>query len=504
MRIIKHFGPPGTGKTTKLMGLVNLEVRAGTPLEKIAYLSFSKAACEVIKERMNATKDQARWFRTLHGACVKSLGIADAIMDWRDYEKFSRATGMKVTTDEMEDRWDNTKPTDFNPVLRAYQLHLTTLRPLKDIIRELPDHPNLNVARVNHFIETWEKWKRDNHRFDFIDMLVEYDRNGTPLPIDVAFLDESQDLTALQWRVFHKMVANARIVHMAGDDDQSIYGFLGASEYGFLEHPCDEEHVISKSWRVPQQIGAFADKVIGHVPHRKEKRVEWKQEPGGVARLNLDAMSMPWRKWRDEYCQPDQTGIMVLTRHRSGATAFSNDLKLAGVPHSLNGETMNTWPEARILHSLYSLKAGKTITSLAARKLAEALGKDSRGFREMGPRVRVGEIPGVDLRSLDWLAQFSTTRRARARYISLLALVKRDGYESLAADPKIVVGTMHGSKGKEAELVIIVPDCTSIVKQNSMTPTEIRLSYVALTRAKRHVSILMPRTDMYIHHFFGG
>jgi hypothetical protein len=195
---------------------------------------------------------------------------------------------------------------------------------------------------------------------------------------------------------------------------------------------------------------------------------------------------------------------MVLTRHRRGAVRFSADLKAVGVPHSLNGETVNTWDEAKVLHSLYSLRDGKSITPLAARKLAEAFGKDTRPYREMGVRDRVADVPGVTLKGLDWLPQLATTKRARDRYHTLLTLIKREGYESLAADPKIVVSTQHASKGKEADLVVIVPDCTNVVKRNIASATEIRLAYVTMTRAKRDVRVLMPRTDTYVHHYFGG
>ena len=497
--IIKHYGPPGTGKTTRLMGLVELDVKGGVPLREIGYLSFTRSAAEVIRERLRASVADVQWFRTLHGAACKQLDLARSIIDWRDYADFSKLTGMKITPDDGTEDTFGVAAFDFNVTLRAWNLAQTMCRPLKDVIREMPDHPNLEFKRAMAFIEAWTKYKADRKKFDFMDMLVAYDREGTPLPIKRGYLDETQDLSELQWRVAHKMLADAEIVHMAGDDDQSIYGFIGASEYGFLEHPCDEEEVLSKSYRVPVAVGKAADAVIGKVPHRKQKAVEWMDKPGSVQRLNLDATSMPWKKWLGEY-----EDVMVLTRHRKGAVRFSDDLKAIGIPHSLNGETMNTWPEAAILHSLYALRAGDTITPLRAKALAEAFGKDTRMYREMPRSARVSEVPGVSLAGVDWLPQLSTTRRARDRYKHLLTLIKQHGYESLASDPKIVVSTQHASKGKEADLVVIVPDCTNVVKRNVGLPTEIRLAYVSLSRAKRDVRVLMPRTDTYVHHYFGG
>jgi DNA helicase-2/ATP-dependent DNA helicase PcrA len=495
-RITKTFGPPGTGKTTRLIERVREEVSNETALPHIAYLSFSVAAKEVIRERLGASEQDVRWFRTIHGAACKHLGISQGVMNWTHYKQFKEQTGMKLSPDDYEDEFDR-KDIDFNIALRAHNLASTMMIHPREVIRTLPDHPNLQWSRFEHFVETYTKFKRDNHLFDFMDMLTEYHRIGEPLPVDVGILDEGQDLSPLQWACFEKMVAGAERIYMAGDDDQSIYTFIGASEYGFLEHACDEEEVLTRSYRVPEAIGVQADRIIRRVAHRKEKAVQWKQEPGFVSRINQDAMGINWKHLQSKF-----ETIMVLARHRKGAERFSDDLKLAGVAHSLNGETMNTWPEAKILHSLYALKDGRSITSAAALKLAEALGRDTRKFREMGRRDRVSEIEGVNVRTLDWLEQFSTSRRARLRYQSLLRLVKQSGYAALDQEPAITVSTMHASKGKEADLVVIVPDCTNIVKKNGDTPTEIRLSYVTLTRAKREAMLVLPRTDTYINHFF--
>lgn len=501
VRIVKTYGPPGTGKTTRLLGRVMEERTFVEPFE-MAYLSFSVAAKEVVKERLALKEQDVRWFRTIHGACSKHLGLSGSIIQSQHYNDFQSKTGMKITMDDYDEVFER-RDMDFNVALRAHQLSITQMAPLRDVIRELPDHPNLQWNRITNFIDAWEKYKDDNRLYDFMDMLVYYHREGTPLPVRVGFLDEAQDLSKLQWACVEKMFENCERLYMAGDDDQAIYTFLGASEYGFLEHKCDEEEVLTKSYRVPRLIGRTADAIIQRVEHRKDKAVEWRDTPGTVSRVNRDAMSMNWRKITAEFPRTEAgPGIMVLTRHRKGAHAFSKDLKLSGVAHSLHGETMNTWPEARVLHAIYSLRDGKTITPKQATALASALGRDTEKYREMGRRERVSEIEGVNIATLDFLSECSPSKRTRLRYQSLTRLVSQSGYEALAAEPAIVVSTMHASKGREAPLVIIVPDCTNVVKQNINTPTERRLSYVSLTRAKQEVYLIIPRTDTYIQHFF--
>jgi superfamily I DNA/RNA helicase len=479
------------------MNKVESFVHQGTPLNRVAYLSFSRSAAEVIKDRMMAKDRDVCWFRTIHGAACKALGLGSAIIQWQGYADFSKRTGMRITPDDR-DEYDFARGIDYNVCLRALNMSLTTCKPLAEVVKAMPDHPNLQAKRLQAFIEAWTKYKRDAHKFDFMDMLTEYERYGEPLPIDKACLDEAQDCSELQWRCFHKMTATCNEIHMAGDDDQTIFSFIGASEFGFLEHPADEETVITKSWRVPEAIGHKADRVINHIAHRKAKQVEWKREPGSVRVYNLEALTMPWAKWLREY-----HSVMVLHRHRRGATEFSSDLKLLGIPHTYQGETANSWPEAKILHTLYALADGKSVTPRAAQVVAEAFGKPTGVYRAMGLRDRVTEIPGLsNERAWRGALTNSSNKRTRDRYAALFNLISKQGYCALAMEPQITVQTMHGSKGEEADLVVIVPDCTNVVKQNIESATEVRLSYVALTRAKRDVAISVPRTDTYINYFF--
>src|SRR5690606_14540054 len=107
---VKIYGPPGTGKTTRLQQLVEKEVRAGTPLNRMAYLSFTKGAAEVIRERMKATEEDVKWFRTIHSAAMALLGIGrDSVMGVADYRQFRIETGMDIRSDEFDD-WDQEKP----------------------------------------------------------------------------------------------------------------------------------------------------------------------------------------------------------------------------------------------------------------------------------------------------------------------------------------------------------------------------------------------------------
>ena len=48
----KLFGPPGTGKTTKLLKYVKTFLKLGTPIDKIGYFAFTTKAANEAIDRM--------------------------------------------------------------------------------------------------------------------------------------------------------------------------------------------------------------------------------------------------------------------------------------------------------------------------------------------------------------------------------------------------------------------------------------------------------------------
>ena len=99
----KLFGPPGTGKTTKLLKYVNTFLKLGTPIDKIGYFAFTtKAANEAIERMLDAypkyQKKDLKYFRTLHSLAFKQLGIKKTqVMQDEHYEDIGRSLGIEVT-----------------------------------------------------------------------------------------------------------------------------------------------------------------------------------------------------------------------------------------------------------------------------------------------------------------------------------------------------------------------------------------------------------------------
>jgi DNA helicase-2/ATP-dependent DNA helicase PcrA len=526
MHVTKIYGPPGTGKTTSLIGLLDDELKRGTPLRQIAYLSHTKAAAEVIRDRFVSDKTRrlvakdAAYFRTIHSACVRQLGIGlDNIVDQgRHYREFTQETGLELVPEyDLNDYTDESEfALNYNIVLRAHHLSLAKRVSLEEVCQSLPQHAFLTEEKRTHFLEQWARFKRVRNLWDFSDMLWSYlqNENAAPLPCKVVFLDEAQDLSALQWAVFNKMVQGAERIYMAGDDDQAIYGFIGGSEYGFLEYSngavadgssC-EDIVLSHSYRVPRVIGQRADAIIGQIEHRKPKSVIWRDEPGRVERMNLAPLAMPWKAWTEQ-----GKSVMVLTRHRKQAWSFSNTLARIGVPHGMGGQSLQNSKEAALVRDYARVAWGAKVRPNILARVLEALFGDeakrtSAELRSLAAKDQDALVSaadyGIDLGDkVNWPHLFAKGNKTlEKRFERLRDMVNKNGIDVLGREPNITISTMHGAKGKESDTIIIVPDCTDIVRRNLLEPSEIRLAYVSLTRARERVIILSPLTETYINH----
>ena len=107
--MFRIFGPPGTGKTTTLLNMVDDALERGVPSNTIAFLAFTRKAANEAKERAVERfkldpKNDLPYFRTLHSLALQMSDIQkDQIMQPENYKELSHSMGVALQTQTKTD-----------------------------------------------------------------------------------------------------------------------------------------------------------------------------------------------------------------------------------------------------------------------------------------------------------------------------------------------------------------------------------------------------------------
>lgn len=490
MQVQKIFGPPGSGKTTYLLNLVEKELDEGTSSSSMGYFSFTRKASIEARERaiqkfpFLVPDIDFPWFRTLHSLAYHCLGVGPKdMMKPENYREFSNQVGIEVRTEEGEDEFSIKAD---NPILN--QINLARLRG-----EDLRTHYNRSDLKIEwlHFeyvARAYRHYKEEKGLYDFNDLLENILEQPERLPsLDVLIIDEAQDLSKLQWSIVRALAQKAKRTFLAGDDDQAVYNWAGADVGEFLGFR-GEPIVLQQSYRVPLVVHELANKVVNRIRVR-QKKLWYAREERGEIRVYSDYRRV----------DVSQGEWLIL-----GATNYLlNDmhswLKAEGVLFERHGQ--RSIPE-NVLSAVLgweALRRGESITSQVVRNIYKFLGPSAvaRGHRSLASlpedgifsMKRLQEQHGLETDDI-WHMALTKIDAAKREYI--IALLRRK--TRLTGDIRVKLSTIHGAKGGEADNVMLLMDLsTRFAEEYLKNPDDInRLLYVALTRTKQSLHLVHP------------
>jgi superfamily I DNA/RNA helicase len=207
------LGPPGTGKTTYLLNLVEDALDKGVDPQQMGFVAFTKKAAKEAVERAEArfclSEKQLPYFRTLHSLAFRMLGMnRERVLSKSQIKEFGDILGLKLrgSVTPTEGTVSNSLPGDKALFISG----LSRLRcvPLQEQWRENTE--DLGWHELDRVHRGLKKFKESRGLFDYTDMLELYLEQGYVPELELLVVDEAQDLSKLQWKVVHKLAEKAR------------------------------------------------------------------------------------------------------------------------------------------------------------------------------------------------------------------------------------------------------------------------------------------------------
>ena len=462
---IKIFdGPPGTGKTRKLIDTLEFELANGVEPNKIAFCSFTKRAIEEAIDRaitrFDFKKTDLSFFRTVHALAFQALGLRkDQVIQKRDYKKIGEHLSLTFSSkyDDISDGSPIIKNAgDQYMFIDSYSRakHLSA----RDVWNSInPD--GLNWYEFKRYQDTVTEYKRNKNLVDFADMLAMQSRI---IPVDVLIIDEAQDLSTAQWNFLMPTIRQAKRVYIGGDDDQAIFQWSGADVNYFMNIEGERE-TLKLSYRIPSAIHKLSMNIAGKIKNRVIKDYIPQNKEGEVNYWNsIDHLDLSHGTW------------LLLARNSYLLGELSESVKNRGVAYSVRGKSTISKSHVRAIKVFERWRKGLDLPADDIDLVNEYLPK---GCKKWPDAI--------------WHEAF--TRMAPEDKEYYISLLRRN--ESLTKNPRINISTIHGAKGGEADHVALLTDMAySTWDATSFDhDSEHRVWYVGATRCKETLNIILPR-----------
>ena len=492
---IKHdnmtiiLGPPGTGKTTKLLSIIDSYIKKGINPNNIGFFTFTRKAANEAKDRaaakFNISQKDLQYFRTLHSMCYGMLNINKNEMVTREHMQIiADSLGLEMSStaqDPVDDELFGMKEGDRYFFIE--NLARVTKRNLKDVWEGQADE-ELDWLQLNRLHHAYTDYKDGNLLLDYTDMLVRYIKEGYVPKFDVVLIDEAQDLSLLQWEVVQKIIKHVPDVYVAGDDDQAIYKWAGADVDTFLNLE-GQTVVLDKSYRIPSTVHTIATDISSRIQNRKEKVFTPRDFKGSVQHIfSLEDVDM------------DQGNWLLLARNGYLLKRFQDHCMNMGYSFKSPYYSPLNFKVLKAIRYWERIRAGKPLRKSELDVLCDKMKgmKELSSFKDndlLEANFIIQQYPNIDFTQI-WHKAIYMRAELREYYIAAL----RRG-ESLTGEPRITINTIHSVKGGECDNVVLLTDISPRTYEEAIKDydNECRVFYVGVTRAIQNLFIIEPYQD---------
>jgi DNA helicase-2/ATP-dependent DNA helicase PcrA len=316
---------------------------------------------------------------------------------------------------------------------------------------------------------------------DFTDMIEKFNVSELCPKYDVVFIDEAQDLSPIQWKMYDILKKNSKHVILAGDDDQAIYGWAGADVKRFQDEPA-KSIVLPISYRVPQSVQHIADQILSRIPDDRRIKKQWAPRPKSGTANHITSI---------EDAPLHNSDWLILAR--------------------TNDKLLKLKPLLRDMAIYFEIKGKKSYKI----RLYTAIKNYTRWTH--GDKLSLSECRDLfEFLELEWvmkeermydLAEFGFTldqnwyevfKADPEECLYIREMLRSE--EKLNNPPRVKLSTIHAAKGGEATNVLLILDNTkkireAVEKNEDKSDEEHRVWYVGVTRTKQNLYILTAKQE---------
>jgi len=501
------------------------ELASGIHPTQIIYTSFTRAAANEARDRaltkfMDYHPDDFLWFSTIHSICFRLLGLGrDSVFAGKKLTEFCKTYGYETSSGDEGDEGFETElhgrllqtDADYFEYFINWQRNLMIdFDTAYNMFTKQVDVVNgFNPSRLRDYIKRRNEYKATNTLWDFCDMVETVVSQGLcPNNIKVVVSDEVQDLTPLLAKVIDLWSDKVERCYFAGDPYQAIYTWMGANPSIFINAVADKTLVLKQSYRCPRAVHDLSRKIVNWFDVRyQDDDYTPKNEPGAILRAVPELIDWDGIDGK----------IFYLHRTNELLRQVFSDLMLDGIPFATvrgRKSPMQT-AKAGVVSSLFKLLnvehvligdvvkimdylPSKTPKEMYLKQGAKA---ECKRMAEQKPyrNVSFRDLPNLGFTN-DFFAYFKPGTILYPFKLSIdersyfTRIVQKYGSSVFDIEPKVILSTMHGVKGRECDTCIINLNLTRKTYEALLgePDAEHRLFYVATTRSKDKVILLEP------------
>lgn len=387
---------PGTGKTrTIIEKVVYLVEELGYDPNKLLVVTFTIKAADELKDRLRkrlGDRVETMQISTIHSFCQRMLemfpeyhnyGSVFEVMDELDQFIYVDNNYRGFGLNGIEERLETGKRIRFVDKLTNFY-NLLTENDIDPIALKTYYSAKRSLKTEELLTESYEYYEAELDRTDpkkldfamlqkqFYHMLLNNEDalNSVREMFDYIFVDEYQDTNPIQDAIIRLIAEPKFNITVVGDEDQSIYGFRGASVENFrqfLERYSVPENTkacmikLEENFRSPEEIVDAFDKFMG--PHRTfEKKIVSKNghysDPVLIVSESPEEESIRIAEWIEKLISNhnvDYGDIAVLFKSvRNHANELVDELMERNIPYVVYGDSsLIDQPEIRsVIHAM--------------------------------------------------------------------------------------------------------------------------------------------------------